>query len=83
MRSPGRGKRSRQSGGPVRNRTSREAYLKLVDQSQVRWESRAQFFTIASQVMRSILIANARYFSRQKLDHHRPVHSAARIGQPC
>jgi len=43
-----------------------EAYLKLVDQSQVRWESRAQFFTIASHAMRSILVDNARYFSRQK-----------------
>lgn len=43
-----------------------EAYLKLVDQSQVRWESRAQFFTIASRVMRSILVDNARHFSRQK-----------------
>jgi RNA polymerase sigma factor (TIGR02999 family) len=43
-----------------------EAYVKLVDQTRVRWESRAQFFYLASQAMRSILIDNARYFSRQK-----------------
>ncbi len=43
-----------------------EAYLKLVDQRQVRWESRAQFFCIASQAMRSILIDSARYHARQK-----------------
>lgn len=44
----------------------REAYTKLVDQSQVQGESRAQFFCVASQAMRSILIDDARYFARQK-----------------
>jgi RNA polymerase sigma factor (TIGR02999 family) len=43
-----------------------EAYLKLVGQSQIRWQSRAQFFYLASRAMRSVLIDNARRFLRQK-----------------
>lgn len=43
-----------------------EAYLKLVQQTQVDWQSRAQFFYIASRAMRSILIDNARRRQRQK-----------------
>lgn len=43
-----------------------EAYLKLVDRSRIRWESRAQFFYLASRAMRSVLIDNARHFSREK-----------------
>ena len=37
-----------------------EAYLKLVDQRRVRWQNRTQFFAIASQVMRRLLIDHAR-----------------------
>ncbi|HEY8563529.1 MAG TPA: sigma-70 family RNA polymerase sigma factor [Pyrinomonadaceae bacterium] len=37
-----------------------EAYLKLVDQSRIRWQNRAQFFGIAAQAMRRILIDHAR-----------------------
>lgn len=37
-----------------------EAYLKLVDQRQVRWEDRAHFFAVAAQVMRRILVDHAR-----------------------
>jgi RNA polymerase sigma factor (TIGR02999 family) len=43
-----------------------EAYLKLVDQTQVQWNSRGQFFAIASKAMRSILIDNARHYLRLK-----------------
>lgn len=43
-----------------------EAYLKLVDQTRIRWESRAQFFYLASRAMRSILIDHARRLSRLK-----------------
>lgn len=43
-----------------------DAYLKLVDQSQVDWQSRGQFFCIASLAMRSILVDNARRRQRQK-----------------
>ena len=37
-----------------------EAYLKLVDQRRARWRNRTQFFAIASQVMRRLLIDHAR-----------------------
>ena|SRR5213596_987249 len=34
-----------------------EAYLKLIDQNDARWQNRAHFFGIAAQAMRRILIA--------------------------
>ena len=37
-----------------------EAYLRLVDQRQVDWRSRAHFFGVAAQVMRRILVDDAR-----------------------
>lgn len=37
-----------------------EAYLKLVDISNVDWQDRAHFFAVASQVMRRILVDYAR-----------------------
>ena len=37
-----------------------EAYLRLIDQKNVRWQNRAQFFSIASRLMRRILIDHAR-----------------------
>jgi len=37
-----------------------EAYFKLTDQKQVDWENRGQFFAIAAQAMRRILIDAAR-----------------------
>ena len=37
-----------------------EAYLRLVDQSRVEWQNRAQFLGIASQMMRRILVDHAR-----------------------
>jgi RNA polymerase sigma factor (TIGR02999 family) len=37
-----------------------EAYLKLVDQRQVHWQNRAQFFAIAARMMRQILVDHAR-----------------------
>jgi RNA polymerase sigma factor (TIGR02999 family) len=37
-----------------------EAYLKLVDQQGVQWQSRAHFFGIAARVMRRILVDHAR-----------------------
>ncbi len=37
-----------------------EAYLRLVDQSHVRWQNRAQFFGIAANLMRQILVDHAR-----------------------
>jgi RNA polymerase sigma-70 factor (ECF subfamily) len=43
-----------------------EAYLKLVEQRSVNWQSRAHFFGVAAQLMRRILIDHARGHSRQK-----------------
>ena len=37
-----------------------EAYLRLVDVAQVRWQDRAHFFAVAAQTMRRILVDGAR-----------------------
>lgn len=37
-----------------------EAYMRLVDYSQIRWQSRAHFFAVAAQAMRRILVEHAR-----------------------
>ena len=43
-----------------------EAYLRLIDQDRAVWEDRAQFFRVASQMMRRILIDRARAHLMQK-----------------
>ena len=43
-----------------------EAYLKLIDQRSVNWESRTHFFAIAAQAMRRILVDYARTTRREK-----------------
>jgi RNA polymerase sigma factor (TIGR02999 family) len=37
-----------------------EAYLRLVDQRRVAWQNRAQFFGVAAEMMRRILVDHAR-----------------------
>jgi len=37
-----------------------EAYIKLINQQNVRWQNRAHFFAVASQAMRRILVDHAR-----------------------
>lgn len=37
-----------------------EAYLRIVDQNRVNWQSRAHFFGVAAQMMRRILVDHAR-----------------------
>ncbi|MCM3872495.1 MAG: sigma-70 family RNA polymerase sigma factor [Pyrinomonadaceae bacterium] len=37
-----------------------EAYVRLVDQNNIQWESRAHFFGIAARLMRQILVDQAR-----------------------
>src|SRR5574341_456917 len=37
-----------------------EAYLRLVDQPRVDWQSRAHFFAVAAELMRRILVDHAR-----------------------
>lgn len=43
-----------------------EAYLKLIDISNVNWQDRAHFFAVASQTMRHILVDHARSQAREK-----------------
>ena len=43
-----------------------EAYLKLIDQSEVEWQNRAHFFAVAAQAMRRILVDYARMRKREK-----------------
>src|SRR5436190_15485020 len=43
-----------------------EAYLRLIDWKNVEWQNRAQFFGIASQMMRRILVDYARTQHREK-----------------
>ena len=43
-----------------------EAFLRIVDQKQVDWESRTQFYGIASQMMRRVLVDYARRRSTVK-----------------
>src|SRR5919108_5046108 len=37
-----------------------EAYVKLIDQDRAQWQNRAQFFGVAAQLMRRILVDHAR-----------------------
>jgi len=43
-----------------------EAYLRMVDWKNVTWESRAQFFAVAAQVMRRVLVDHARHKNAAK-----------------
>jgi RNA polymerase sigma factor (TIGR02999 family) len=43
-----------------------EAYLRLVDQTQVNWQNRAHFFGMAAQMMRCILVDHARAHNASK-----------------
>jgi len=43
-----------------------EAYLKLIDQKDARWQNRSHFFAIAAQAMRRILIDSARRHAAMK-----------------
>lgn len=43
-----------------------EAYLRLVDQKNVRWQNRTHFFAIAASIMRRILIDHARKIAYNK-----------------
>lgn len=43
-----------------------EAYLRLVDENRINWQSRAHFFGVTAQVMRNILVDHARARHRDK-----------------
>ena len=53
-------RRERSSHTLQRTALVHEAYMRIVDQTQVDWESRRQFFAIASQMMRRVLVDHAR-----------------------
>jgi RNA polymerase sigma factor (TIGR02999 family) len=63
---------SRYMAGERANHTLRatglvhEAYLRLVDQHLVNWQNRAQFYGLAAQAMRRILVDHARSRGRAK-----------------
>jgi RNA polymerase sigma factor (TIGR02999 family) len=64
------GELRRQARGYLRNERSghtlqptalvHEVYLRLVDQSRVKWQNRAHFFGVAARAMREILVDHAR-----------------------
>ena len=43
-----------------------EVYVRLIDHADVHWQSRTQFFAVAAQVMRHILVDHARAKHREK-----------------
>jgi RNA polymerase sigma factor (TIGR02999 family) len=49
-----------------------EAFLKLIDQRAVRWQSRAHFFGVAAQAMRRILVDHARAHTAGKRGDGQP-----------
>jgi len=46
-----------------------EAFVRMIGQRQVSWQSRAQFFAIAARTIRRLLVDHARHRRRQKRDH--------------
>lgn len=63
-----RSKLRREAEGHTFNSTAlvHEAYIKLVRQDRVEWQSRAHFFAVAAQAMRRILVNHAKARSRMK-----------------
>jgi RNA polymerase sigma factor (TIGR02999 family) len=43
-----------------------EAYLRVIDQKSVRWQNRAQFYGIAAQLMRRVLVDHVRQHQAAK-----------------
>jgi RNA polymerase sigma factor (TIGR02999 family) len=43
-----------------------EAWLRLVDQTRTNWKNRAQFFGVAAQIMRRVLVDHAKAKHREK-----------------
>jgi len=62
--------RERSSHTLQRTALVHEAFLRIVDQKQADWECRAEFFGLASQVMRNILVDHARRRSAAKRGTH-------------
>ncbi len=60
-----------------------EAYLKLVDQRQARFEDRRHFFAIAAKVMRRILVDHERRRRYAKRGGGQPKISLDAVGEPA
>jgi DNA-directed RNA polymerase specialized sigma24 family protein len=60
-----------------------EAWLKLVGQDHRQWQNRAQFFSVASRIMREILVDNARRFRAEKrgAGKKEPIEAAVSFAQ--
>lgn len=43
-----------------------ETFLQLIDQSRIQWQNRAQFFGVAAQLMRRVVLKYARQHSAEK-----------------
>jgi len=50
-----------------------EAYLRLADKAQPRWQDRAHFYAVAAQLMRRILVDHARAHHSAKRGHGIPT----------
>ena len=62
-----------------------EAFIKLIDQRNVRWQNRAHFFGIAAQAMRRIMVDHARTRQRVKrggVQHAVTLDEAMIAGEP-
>jgi RNA polymerase sigma-70 factor (ECF subfamily) len=62
-----------------------EAYMRLVDWKQVQWQNRAQFFGLAAQAMRHVLVDEARARLRDKRGGdalHVSLSAAAEVAAP-
>jgi RNA polymerase sigma-70 factor (ECF subfamily) len=73
---------SRESPGHTLQRTAlvHEAYFKLIGQRRMQWQNRTHFFSIASQMMRRILVDHARYAARDKRGGPAPTLSFEEAG---
>lgn len=61
-----------------------EAYLRLINQEQVNWQNRAQFFGLAAKVMRGLLVDHARMAQAEKRgggNYSVSLSEADRLGQ--
>jgi RNA polymerase sigma factor (TIGR02999 family) len=83
LRALAHGQRQRWQGDHTLDTTAliHEAYLKLVDQSRVSWESRAHFLATAAKAMRHILITYARDRRAQKRGGEQPKLSLEELSE--
>ncbi len=60
-----------------------EAYMRLVDYKRMQWQDRAHFFAVSGQVMRRILVENARRHNLKRGGHvpHISLDEAAVLGE--